>query len=449
MNTIDLKQERAKLINEAQEIVQVVDKEQRSLSVDEQKRWDDLEANITKLESDIDYSEKREKAKWWGDGLKSATAKTSISPGSGTTAKRDGKSERNAFRAWLKLGQAMPLSAEERSACDLHEVRPHMTNYSVRSSRDLFSGLSEQRAMAEGSWTLSSSGNAAPLFTYMSISDMLDTALKSYGNLLNTSTIISTPNAWPLPLPTANDTSNSAAIISENGTLTPANIASTATVTFGSWKYFTAVTFSTELLKDALFNLESWLAEQLGVRLARGLEGHLATGSGSGQPNGICTAATNCGVTVAGTTAAPLLTFDNVISLMNSVDPSYLQQTGCGFVGHQSVISLLMQVNTTGRYIWSPGGLTSDQSKSPLGTIYGYPVIMNNSFPAVNAGSGDVLLLFGQLKKYHVRKVNEIEFLNNPYIQSLAGQIVLQCFMRADGNLVDSGTHPVKYLASP
>lgn len=451
MNTTELTQERAKLIHEASELVATVDKEQRSLNSDEQKRFDELETNINKLADDIDASEKRAKAQWWREGLKATNAKTSIQPASSN--KKDEKSQRNAFRAWLKLGYNKPLSAEERAACDAHDIHLGMQNYKVSSNRYLLSGFPEQRAMAEGSWTLSNSGasTGGALFTYMNIADLLDTALKAYGNLLNTSTIIETPNAFTLPLPTANDTSNSAAIVAENGTLSPVNIGSTATVSFGAYKLATAVVFSQELLADALFPLESWLAQQLGVRMARGMEGYLATGSGSSQPNGLCTAATNSGITVAGTTASPLLTFDNVIQLMNSIDPAYLQQEGCGFVGHQSVISLLQQIKTTtGEYIWREAGpAMSSQAARPLGQIYGYPVYMNNSFPAVNAGSGDVLLAFGQLKKYHVRKVNQVEFFSNPYLYSLNGQIVLQAWMRFDANLVDAGTHPIKVIVSP
>jgi HK97 family phage major capsid protein len=180
------------------------------------------------------------------------------------------------------------------------------------------------------------------------------------------------------------------------------------------------------------------------------MEGYLAVGTGSSQPTGLVTASTNSNITIGGTTANPAITFDNLIQLMNSIDPAYLQQDGCGFVAHQQVISLLQQIKTTtGEYIWREAGpAMSSQAGRPLGVIYGYPVYMNNSMPTVGT-QGNVLVAFGQLKKLHVRKVNQVEFFTNPYLFSLNGQIVLQAWMRFDSNIVDAGTHPIKYFTNP
>ena len=448
MNITELKQQRALLINENAAIIEAVDKEQRGLVDEEQSKFDkNLEA-ISKFDMEIDTSERRERVKYLQDGLK-AQATPKAGP-TAITSKRDEKSQRNAFRGWLKLAYQKPLTNEERSACDLHGVGFGMQNWTVPSNKYTLSSYPEQRALSEGSWTISGSGSAAPLFTYMNISDLIDTALKAYGNILNTSTIIETPNAWPLPLPTVNDTSNQAGIVAENGALTPVDLGSTASVIFGAYKLATAVVFSQELLQDALFPLESYLAQQLGVRMSRGMESYLCNGTNSSQPQGLAVAATNSSITLAGTSAAPVWSFDNLIDLINSIDPAYLQQEGVGFLAHQTTIAAWQKIkSTTGEYLWQESGpAMGNQATKPLGMIRGYPVYMNNQMEQMGT-QNNVLAVFGQLKKYNVRKVSEVQFFTNPYLYSLNGQIVLQAWLRFDSRLIDAGTHPVKAILNP
>jgi HK97 family phage major capsid protein len=64
--------------------------------------------------------------------------------------------------------------------------------------------------------------------------------------------------------------------------------------------------------------------------------------------------------------------------------------------------------------------------------------------PAV--GINNKSILFGDFSKYKIRQVRSMNFLRlqERYIDAL--QIGLMGWARYDGNLVDAGTHPVKYL---
>ena len=76
----------------------------------------------------------------------------------------------------------------------------------------------------------------------------------------------------------------------------------------------------------------------------------------------------------------------------------------------------------------------------------GYPYVINQdvAVPAASAKS----LLFGALDKYHIREVMDISVLRLVERYADYGQVGFLAFARADGDLVDAGTHPVKYYAN-
>jgi HK97 family phage major capsid protein len=79
-----------------------------------------------------------------------------------------------------------------------------------------------------------------------------------------------------------------------------------------------------------------------------------------------------------------------------------------------------------------------------LETLYGYPIYINNDLPTVALNAKSVL--FGRLDKYTVRKVRGLSVLRLVERFADYGQVGFIGFARYDGNLLDAGTHPVKYL---
>ena len=55
-------------------------------------------------------------------------------------------------------------------------------------------------------------------------------------------------------------------------------------------------------------------------------------------------------------------------------------------------------------------------------------------------------MLFGALKKYQIRRVAEMRILRLTERFADFGQVGFLGLARYDGNLLDAGTHPVKYL---
>jgi predicted phage gp36 major capsid-like protein len=73
-------------------------------------------------------------------------------------------------------------------------------------------------------------------------------------------------------------------------------------------------------MQDNSINLPQLLGRLLGERLGRITNTHFTTGTGTGQPNGVVTAAT---FTQATTGNATTITFANLVALYHSVDPAY------------------------------------------------------------------------------------------------------------------------------
>jgi HK97 family phage major capsid protein len=91
--------------------------------------------------------------------------------------------------------------------------------------------------------------------------------------------------------------------------------------------------------------------------------------------------------------------------------------------------------------MWVPG-LTNGAPD----TILGYPYTINQSVAV--PGSNAKCILFGDFSKYLIRDVRDITLLRLDERFAEFGQVAFLAFSRHDGDLLDAGTHPVKYATS-
>ena len=171
--------------------------------------------------------------------------------------------------------------------------------------------------------------------------------------------------------------------------------------------------------------------------MSRGLQ-ELATrtGTGTNDIKALLTAATK-GFTSAEGTA---VTYDELVSLMSSVDNAYGNTERGAFMMNSATLAAVMKIaDKNGRPIF----LTDLQTGS-VSRILGRRVIVNESMPDIAAGAKPIA--FGDFKYYHLRMVRGIRLtvFKEKYADKL--QVGFMGHVRADGNLVDAGTHPVKYL---
>lgn len=245
-----------------------------------------------------------------------------------------------------------------------------------------------------------------------------------------------------LPVPTGDDTSNVGELLAENSDAS----SSSADLVFGqktfkAYKYSSKmIKASNELLEDTGVDLVGYIARQLGTRLGRILNTHFTTGDGSSKPSGIMT-----GLTLGklgGTTGT--ISFPEIIDLVHSVDPSYRKSPSARFMLHDSILKLLKKVTvgastTNARPLWSPGW---NESAPP--TIDGYQYMINQDMDSTFA-SGKKVMIFGDMKTFGVRWVNQLRLLRLQERYAELDQVAWVGFIRADARLLN--TSGIKYYA--
>jgi HK97 family phage major capsid protein len=261
-------------------------------------------------------------------------------------------------------------------------------------------------------------------------------ALQFAGGMIdpNVVTVLRTATGNPLPIPTSDDTSNTGERIAENTEVGYADVAF-GQVMLEAFLYSSKmVKVPVTLMQDSYFDLNAFLAGRLGERIGRIWNEELTVGAGTtGIPNGIVTGAT-AGKTFAGVAAITEL---ELIDLEHSVDPAYRQQGRYMF--SDSVLALLRKlVDGDTRPVFAAGMSTGAYDK-----IHGYPFTINQSVPQPTTGLRSVI--FGDLKKYTTRITLNMTLLRlvERYAEFL--QIGFLAFARADGDLIDAGTHPISY----
>jgi len=418
---LELRQRRAALVQEGRGLIDKADGEKRTLSADEETRYEKIMADVDKIGADVSREERQlqledEMRKSLGE---SGAGRADITPKDENRNKplRQRDEYRSAFAKYL-IGGMSSLNAEER---DLMRAGFSAT------------GSDESRALAVG--TGAAGGYTVPQGFY----DNLEEAMKWFGGIRKSrATVLKTASGNALPMPSANDTANMGALLAENAAGSTADV-SFGQVTLNAYKYTSnTVLVSLELMQDSAFDLETFLARELGNRIGRITNNHYTVGTGSSQPQGIVTGATLGTTGATGQTTAVI--FDDLVNLEHSVDPAYRQQAQ--YMLHDTTLKAIKKLKDSyGRYIWLPG-----TTQNAPDSILGYEYVINNDMPVMAANAKSIV--FGDLSKFFVRDVMDVTLfrITEKYIES--GQIGFVAFYRGDSKLMDAGTHPIAYYAN-
>lgn len=421
----ELREKRANLWNQANEIIERAAAEGRERTAEENEQIDRIHDEMDRLQREIERLERHH------DLSRQLSESAGVIVGLQDGAQAAGYSGRDIdsvvdeeIRQWL-------LNEDERQP-----KRFLLRNAFApeRELRRMLPELREQRALGTGSGP--AGGYTVPQGFYR----VLEDAMLAYGGMRQArTTILRTASGEPLPMPTANDTDNEGIIISEN----PSTKVPEQDITFGqetlrAHMYSSkAIRVSFQLLQDSAFDLATYIAAKLGERIGRVTNRHFTVGSGTGEPKGVVTAA------VVGKTAASAsgITDLELVDLIHSVDPAYRAQAE--FMFHDDTLRLLKNLrDQEGRPLWLPGLAVREPD-----TILGHRYVVNNHMPQIGAGNKSVL--FGDFSKYYIRDVMDVLLIRLDEVYAEYGQVAFLAFSRHDGTLLDAGTHPIKALQHP
>ena len=400
MKNIELRGKRAQLIKDADAIVAAAQAEGRSMTSEEKTKFEAIEADARGLKQEIDIIErnaemKKEIAANEGEARSAAPKATASS----------------AFSKYLRYGMGS-LNAQERSLLEKRGTKTQVVN-----------DATDGKALG---------GFLVP----QEFSNELDIATLFTGEVERLAKKLNTASGGLLDYPTVDDTATDALLTSEAGAVTTADM-TFANKQLSAYNYSSLVKVSAQLLQDSAFDLNSFLVEAMGERIARATNAAFSTGDASSKPQGIVTGS-SLGNTAAGASA---ITADDVLDLIYSIDASYRNKPSFGLMAHDNIISAIraLGVGSSNDYpIWQPGMAVGQPDR-----IFGVPVYVNNDMQS-SIATGTKTMIAADFSKYVVRNAGGVQFLrlNERFMNEL--EVGFIAYKRADGAVLNSAA--VKHL---
>ena len=320
------------------------------------------------------------------DSRKALPVAPAPAPGQGGPATL---SHKDAFERYLHTGHGRELAAEVKAA--LNETTGNQGGYfvPVEYSQELVT------ALVENSIVRAAGARSIPM----------NSQTLKVASLTNTTAAVLTSEAaaYDEKEPTAGE------------------------VTFTAYKYTRIAKASQEIMDDSRYPIwETIILPDVTQAFALAENDAFTTGSGSSQPQGVVTGATQ-GVVAA---SASAVTGDEVIALYHALN--YLYRGRAKWMLNDAVILAIRKLKDSyGQYLWQPG-LQAGQPDMLLGK----PVVTNNHMAtfAINAKT----ILFGDFGYYWIGDRNgsglEVQVLNELYAAN--GQVGFACHKRVDGHVM-------------
>ena len=193
-----------------------------------------------------------------------------------------------------------------------------------------------------------------------------------------------------------------------------------------AYKLGTAIKISEELLNDSVFDLPSYIAREFARRIGAKEEEAFFIGNGTGKPTGIFNA--TGGASDGATTAGASITFDDVMELFYSLRSPYRKKAV--WVLNDSTVKALRKLKDgNGNYIWQPS-----VSAGVPDTILNHPYKTSSYVPEI--GAGKKCMAFGDFSYYWIADRSGRTFKRLNELFAMTGQVGFLAMERLDGKLI-------------
>lgn len=385
MTTKELREKKGRLIYQMEDIKKQADLEKRLMTEEEGKRFDALDSEMEQINAEIRRAEKLE---------------AEAVPAEPENREQGDQKYTDAFERLVRTGERTP---------------------------ELQKGMKDIRTTQSGQNTTTTTGG------YLVPTLMGDKVIKrlfTISPIRNWATVYTTAGGGTINFPTIDDTSNKGRILAEETQATQ------TLLTFGQ-KSLSAFLFhsdivpvSIQLLQDSAFNVEQLIIEMLGDRVARGEDYYYILGSGSGEPNGIETAATTQGAYMAKTAVTRL----TILDLIHSIGQAYRMSPKCAFAMADSTLKVVKKLSISSsddRSMWQPSLVEGEPDK-----IEGFPYFINDNIDAFGT-AGNKPMFFGDWSQFYIRDVQGVMMtvFNERYMDFM--QRGFQLWHRTDSELMN------------
>jgi len=384
----DVLQKRGEVIHEMKSMLDTASGEGRDLNSDESQKYDAMNSEIDSLKSLADRMERTDNAVADLDRVRGSSHRPNVNTGEEENVRPfAAKAYRSAFDQYARRGR---------------------------------NGVSFDVLNALQIGTDSEGGFITP--------EEFETTLVEYIQDINPMrqyvTVVSTASDRNIPVETSLGTATWTA---EEAAYTPSD-AAFGPVVLGAHKLTTITLVSEELLQDAFFGVEPYLARNFGKRFGIAEEAAFVDGDGSGKPTGIV-GSSGLGVTAVGEAA---ITSDELIDLYHSVPRQYRNVPSSVWLMNDATAKIIRKLKDgDSQYIWQPG-LQAGQPDAILGRT----VVVSSAMPAPTTGNKSIV--FGDMSGYYVadRSGMSMQRLNELYAAN--GQVGFRAYRRMDGKVVDA-----------
>lgn len=382
--SIELRQERAKLLSDARELVEKAEKENRNLSVDENKQYEKMFKDADEIQERVARLEKNEKAEKELAQIRDQDREAMERSVDSTVAKAvkgtDAEARQiDAYRSFLMGGMA-ELSAEQRNTL-------------------------QADALVKGGFLVT------PQVLVASLLKKLDDLLFLRG----LATVQQLATAASLGIPTLDTDPADADWTGELTTV------SQATMEFGKReltpRYLSKlVRISNVLLRKSVIPAESLVMDRLAYKFAVTQEKAFLSGNGAAQPLGVFTAS-NDGIPtsrdMSTDNAGTAVTYDGLKNAKGFLKSQY--RRNAQWVMHRDLQTQISKIKDgEGRYIWQDSIVANEPDM-----LLGFPVNVSEYAPSTFT-SGLYVAVLGDYSYYYIAEALnlEVQRLNEVYATS-------------------------------
>lgn len=329
------------------------------------------------------------------------------------------KSEEQRFESALERAESLESGGRYSSApspardaggrADADSGRLQMANIQTGGSPDPFERFirgsmseAEYRAEARDAQQTVGSSGAGGVVVPQDFREQLFDVLDDHGGMRRTrATNIRTNHGRDIQVPTIDDVSNQAELVSEGSTISgTTSLSFSDTVLEAAMYQAGPVTVTRELLQDAEIDIVGLVQEKLAERISRATEAHYATRSSteSSGPHGIVNFSTGA-VGVSG--GSSNLSYTDLYDLKHSVDRAYRTNAEWS-MSDNTFLEISKLQDNNGQFLLEPR-----QTENASQMLLGHPVRINNNLDDFGS-TGNKAVWFGDFSAYAIRDVNTV-----------------------------------------
>lgn len=380
--------------------------ENRDMTTDEIEQRDRAFDDVTRIKAEIDKAQKADEVAQAADEFRSVAAPI--------------------------------VKAEQDSPSDLDLIRRGFA--AVRSGQGYaFESSYTSRSYDPGFDVRALSGYAGTAFNN-AFADFVAVYERTYSPMLNPAVVnlVNRTTGAPFIVPRLTaDAAGGGTVTAEAAGITETD-PTISQVTITPYKFAATNLWSAELDQDNTIGLEALIARSVGRDLGINIGGFLTTGSGSSQPKGFITGATNAGTASGtGTTFGTYFGGTDLISLYYSLAEPY-RRVGAWMANSTTLAQIRSSRDTSGQLLWQPSYVLGQPE-----SLLGRPIYEN---PGMANGSAAKAVAFGDFSAYVVVRVNPVRVDMSRDYKFSSDQIALRTIERVGGDLPDAVA--IKYLVN-